>query len=342
MKMTAVTYFTKEFLVQGTVSIRSLSRVEPDTTIYALCIDQVSFDYLSLQFNKTNVIPVNLIQLPEIKKLFETLVRTRTFFESLITLKPLILEHFLSNLEESAYLIYFDADLYFYESFSARLLGIGDFDLLLSEHLFPRKLKKNVYYGKFNAGFLVFKSSARGRNLLRNWKKMCLDDCSLVATDSVYGDQKYLQQFENSNGVQLLRDPGINNGQYYFQSRRTIKRNSATGSILIDGFPLICFHFHGIRINAKFIQTGFNRYNKPYRAIQIFRFIYLPYINRILFEIAVAVKAIPDFLGRNVPQDQIKRSSQTFRSILRFTILPICLYRFKSVRIKQAINEGAH
>jgi hypothetical protein len=334
MKMNAITYFTKEFLVQGTVSIRSLSRVEPDTTIYALCIDQVSFDYLSLQFNNTNVVPVNLIELPEINKLFETLVMTRTFFESLITLKPFILEYFLSNLEESAYLIYFDADLYFYESFSTKLLEISDFDLLLSQHLFPHKLRKNVYYGKFNAGFLVFKSSTRGRRLLHNWKKMCLADCSLVATDSVYGDQKYLQQFENSIGVQPLQDPGINNGQYYFQSKRIIKRNSATGSILVDDFPLICFHFHGIRINAKFIQTGFNRYNKPFGAIRVFRFIYLPYIDKILIEIALIVKAIPDFLAKNVLQDQVKSSSHTFRSILRFTILPTCLYRLRSVKPK--------
>jgi len=332
MKVNAVTYFSREFLVQGVVSINSLLQVDPECRVFVVCMDQASFNYLVKRFSDKDVSLFLVSEVIEFDLQFREILNSRSFFEALITLKPIILEYFLNQIEVEGWLIYFDADVYFFRAISSRFELLDDSDLLLSEHLFPSNLKANLRYGKFNAGFLAIRNSKRGKEVVLEWKNLCLTDSSINATENVYGDQKYLERFENTLGVRTLKDPGVNNGQYYFQAQRKIKNVPKSKLTFIDDYTLICFHFHGIRIGKNFISTGFNRYKKPHKAVKILRFIYLPYINNILHETSSLSKALPNFFEEDTTRNDIDGNLHNLVSLLRFTILPTILHKSKRVR----------
>ena len=65
--------------------------------------------------------------------------------------------------------------------------------------------------GNFNAGFIAFKNTTNGKNVLNFWKKKCLNWCFDIPDKSRYADQKYLNEIPKKfNKIQTKPSVGLN------------------------------------------------------------------------------------------------------------------------------------
>ena len=320
-----ITYFTKEFLVPGTVAIESFIKFHNDSSGFIICLDKISVDYLRKKKYSKKIKIYELRELPSIHRMFKKFLLTRTFAESIISIKPILINEFIKQIPAGDSIVYFDADIFFFDSLSRVKSVIKNSELVLSEHLFPKYMEGSQVYGIYNGGFVIFRNSKKSIAVLQRWKKLCIEWCELSLYQDKFADQKYLQKFISFDGVKAIKDPGINNGQYYFRDHRKIKFSKSQNKFLLDNSSLICFHFHGIRIHQNLISTGFNRYGLIKKPITILFRIYFPYIRLIKREIICVKKTSNmDFVSIIVPLNK-RSNSRKIWQILNFTLAPFSL-----------------
>lgn len=314
-----VTYFSKEFMIQGSVAIDSFLNFHKESSGFVICLDRTTSLYLKSKNYPKTIAIIDLEELSEINSMFHNFINSRSYTESIISIKPHLIEEFLGQVDEDSYLVYFDADLFFFNS----LLNIDEitsgFEVLLSEHLFPVKMRESVKFGKFNGGFVVFRNSKISKGLLKRWKDLCTEWCKLELLENKFADQKYLDEFPENEGVSSLKHPGVNNGQYYFQDKRDFDLLFRERRIQLEGFPLICFHFHGIRILLSGVSTGFNRYGKPRNFLWVLFCIYLPYIKGIRLESKYARSRFPSDWNQIILIEKSGNLLQRFLQHFNFT-----------------------
>jgi glycosyltransferase involved in cell wall biosynthesis len=316
-----VTYFSKEFLIQGAVAVESFLESHQEASGLIVCLDSVSKEYLLHKNFSIRIRVVEISEISEVDEVFRTFLQTRSYAEAIISIKPHLIEYYLEEIKSGDYLIYFDADIYFFASMlSLQPFSIG-FDVLLSEHLFPKSMVESVKFGKYNGGMIVFRKSQGSSALLARWKDQCTEWCKLELFEDKFADQKYLDDFANFAGVSILRHPGVNNGQYYFKERRRFRIANKRSQILVCGFPILSFHFHGIRIQRAFVSTGFNRYGAPRSFFSVLIFIYFPYLKRIRKESYNTRARFPEIWMQVAGGDK-KFTFRDFIQTLRFTKLP--------------------
>ncbi len=317
-----ITYFTKEFLVQGTVAIESFIKFHYDSLGFIICLDKTSVDYLRRKKYDKKIKIYELKELPSIHRMFKKFLLTRTFAESIISIKPILINEFIKQIPADDSIVYFDADMFFFDSLSRVKSVIDNSELVLSEHLFPKSMEGSQIYGIYNGGFVIFKNSKKSIAVLQIWKKLCIEWCELSLYQNKFADQKYLEQFIFLDGVKVIRDPGINNGQYYFRENRKIRFYKSKNLFFLDNFALICFHFHGIAIHKNFISTGFNRYGLIRKPLTVLFRVYLPYMRSIKREIIYVKEASKIDLADIVIPLKKTSNLRKFWQILNFTLAP--------------------
>ena len=317
-----ITYFSKEFLVQGTVAIESFIKFHNDSSGFIICLDRISVEYLRKKKYSKKIKIYELREIPSVHRMFEKFLLTRTFAESIISIKPMLINEFIMQIPADESIVYFDADMFFFNSLSRVESVIQNSELVLSEHLFPKSMEGSLIYGIYNGGFVIFRNSKKSIAVLQRWNNLCIEWCELSLYQDKFADQKYLEQFVIFDGVMAIRDPGINNGQYYFRKNRKIRFSKSQKKIFIDNFDLICFHFHGITIHRNFISTGFNRYGLIRQPLTVLFRIYLPYMRSIKREI-IHVSEINRTELVDIVIPLKKRSKlRKFWQILIFTLSP--------------------
>ena len=168
-----ITYFSKEFMIQGSVAIDSFLNFHKESSGFIICLDRTTSLYLKSKNYPRAIAIIDLEELTQISSAFHKFMNSRTYPESIISIKPLLIEEFLSHVERDAYLVYFDADLFFSDSMLNLREFANGFEVLLSEHLFPEKMKESVKFGIFNGGFIVFRNSTISRDLAKRWRDLC-------------------------------------------------------------------------------------------------------------------------------------------------------------------------
>ena len=320
-----ITYFTKEFLVQGTVAIESFIKFHNDSSGFVICLDRISVEYLRKKKYSKKIKIYELKELPSIHRMFKKFLLTRTFAESILSIKPILINEFIKQIPAGDSIVYFDADIFFFDSLSRVKSVIKNSELVLSEHLFPKSMERSQVYGIYNGGFVIFKNSKKSIAVLQRWKKLCIEWCELRLYQDKFADQKYLDKFIYFDGVKAIKDPGINNGQYYFRDQRKIKFSKSQNRFFLDNSSLICFHFHGIAIHQNLISTGFNRYGLIKKPLTILFRIYLPYIRSLKCEIIYAKKTSNiDFVNIIIPLTN-RSNSRKIWQVLNFTLSPFSL-----------------
>ncbi len=321
-KLFFVTYFSKEFLIQGSVAIESFLKSHKESSGLVVCLDSASKSYLSAKPYSKRIQISEISELVDIDNVFKFFLGTRTYAESVISLKPYLLELQLDRMEAGEYLIYFDADIFFFSSMLLLDEFRDGFEVLLSEHLFPMSMIESVKFGRFNGGMVIFRNSSKSRTLLSRWKTQCTDWCKLELFEDKFADQKYLDAFPISTDVIALKHPGVNNGQYYFQEKRNLAFSQLRKSVLIDGCSLSSFHFHGIRVHSKSISSGFNRYGTPRNFFRVLFSIYMPYLKRIRIESQMMRVQKPHIWAQVVGVERQSYEGRDFLQHLKLTKIP--------------------
>ncbi len=321
-KLNFVTYFSKEFLIQGTVAIESFIKSHGEASGLVVCLDSASRIYLQSKNYPTRIRVIEISELNNIHGIFNSFLQTRSYAESIISIKPHLIEFYLDQLESEDYIIYFDADIFFFSSMLSLEQFSNGFEVLLSEHLFPRIMAESAKFGKYNGGMIVFRKTVKSRQLLSRWKNQCTDWCKLELSEGRFADQKYLDDLPEFAGVAVLRNPGVNNGQYYFKEKRRFRISRNEQGVVINGFPILSFHFHGIRVHKSHISTGFNRYGTPRNFLWVLIFIYSRYLMRVRQESFYIRKKFPSTWIQATKGDSSKFEIHNYLQVLKFTRIP--------------------
>jgi len=273
-----ISYFSKEYLIGGLSSMQSAITNNPGSRGLLVCIDQEGEQLLQELALPTNLSIVPFKDLVLSKSEYELFLNSRTKFESLVSIKPTLLNEISADFDEEEYFIYLDTDVYFFDSIEGYLQKNRESSFIVFQHMYIEE-QKDYPYGKFNAGFVVLKKDSYSKKILNEWSRRCSDWCFLRTETGRYADQGYLDELVNYQFALGEQSTSINLGMHYPLTRKNLKRQR--GKIKINSKSLICFHFHGLRIGNRLISTGLNRYGFRFTNFYIYRTIYKPIMLRL-------------------------------------------------------------
>lgn len=204
------TLFDSGYMDRGIVLYKSLEAHADAFCLYILCMDKLSYETLKklgLQ---------NAILISEADILDEVLIKIkkeRQRSEYCWTCTPLLVEYVLNHYPVKD-CTYIDADMMFYGNPKILLdeLHAADASVGIIGHRFPKniaKSKRERYYGRYCVEFNTFLNDERGRAVLSDWKENCLKQCTMELGESGFGDQKYLEKWEDEfEGIYEYKNVG--------------------------------------------------------------------------------------------------------------------------------------
>lgn len=245
------TYFDKNYLLRGLALYRSLLENCNDFQLWILCFDEQSHSLLK----KLNLDKVRLIQLYDFEdeKLL-VVKKTRSAVEYYWTCTPSLLLYILKNNSHLDSITYLDADLFFYNSVGSIFNELGDSSIMIIAHNFSKDQEwREKTSGKYNVGMVYFKNDYDASECLNWWRKKCLEWCYGRYDNGKLGDQLYLNDWpERFKNVYILKNLGadvaswnVRNYNFYKTDEKIFLKDKKSGDI----FPLIFYHFHGVKMH---------------------------------------------------------------------------------------------
>lgn len=261
------TLFDSGYLDKGLVTYYSLKAHCQNFHIYMVAFDEIAYKCLNkLQLECCTVLYINDIENDELRKV----KKERSRAEYCWTCASYITLYILENMSVDN-CTYIDADLMFFsnpEKLIDELLNSGD-SVLIVGHNFPETKKYqriSKEYGKYCVQFNTFLNDSRGKCVLREWVFNCLQQCSEENDGKTFGDQKYLDDWEQDyEGIHVLKHKGggiapWNIGKYILEESGKdllIRERNAR-----EVFPVIFFHYHDFREGKKILDMSSVRRHK--------------------------------------------------------------------------------
>ncbi len=252
-----VTIFDRLFIPQGLALLQSMQRHISDFTLWVICMDENTRDVLDA-YSVTN------LKLLEIEKL-ETdelikIKKARSRGEYCWSLTPLAPKFVFDTDPSIERVTYIDSDIWFLADPKPVFKELEDAQkaVLITEHNYAPEYAYLNKFGKFCVQFMIFNRES-SEEVRKWWEDRCMDWCYGRLEDGKFGDQKYLDEFENlfPNDVHVLENENL-----------TLAPWNAT---ILDHSHSIFFHFHGVRLlDQNRIHLG--RYELPSNLLHsIFR-----------------------------------------------------------------------
>ncbi len=252
------TLFDKNYLSRGLALYSSLQRYHAAARVVILCLDEPTRKALAAL-----ALPaVTLISLAELETYDPRLLAVRSDrlpTEYYFTCKSVLMRYILQH-HRADRLTYLDSDLLCFSNPLTLFEAFPAATVMLTPHRFPDYLRDHEQYGLFNAGWVSTTSDAEGLRFVEWWRDRCLEYCELKVIGEKFADQKYLNQVTGifPHAVALPHH-GVNIGPWNLAA--TSVEDSKSG-LLVDGDPLIFFHFHGVRhIVGRLYDTGLHEYH---------------------------------------------------------------------------------
>ena len=274
-----VTHCDKNFLSRSIALVHSLLLDSDCPEIWIFSHDPFTAEKLnSLKIARLRVFEIfDLIEkYPDLRKLQEL----KTKSEFLFAITPFLMLFCNEKSRESVW--YIDADVYFFKKFNSLSMRVKQADVAVSGHNFPKRLQYLEMYGKFNVGIVYMSGNRKSRETIKWWSERCLEDTSLFDSPDVYGDQKYLDFFQQFDiDLYTLESPGVCAAPWNIENVKSFDEIST-------------YHFSGLRIYSFFSILGFSIYSlKPKTWHK--KLIALPYLEEITkIEIDLFGKRIKD------------------------------------------------
>lgn len=281
-----VTITDVNYLVRAWALYRSFAP-DPSRIFYFYCIDRKAVEILSaLDPTRAVIVPYEDFATPEL----DAVRAQRATNEFCWTCKPAILLHALAQDPGLSWVVYMDSDMMVFSDPQKALVEAGNVGAVITPHRWsgPRFARFEKTAGAFNAGCIAFSNTPKGRDILGWWSARCIESCPAVPEDEIYADQKYLDRMPGLFGdaAHISTHPGFNAAPWNIDGCRLAKSG---GTPLVDGQPLILFHFQGLRIHGR---RFFDLYAGPHHIRSDIRnIIYRPYI-RALSSAFVEISAV--------------------------------------------------
>ena len=282
MKYNFCTLFDSYYLTRGIALYKSLESHCEVFHLYIFAFDDISYTTLKkLKLNHTTIISLKEFENEDLLRVKPT----RTFAEYCWTSTATAIWFSIKNynLDHCTYL---DADILFFASPIPIFEEIGNKSIGITPHNFSSNVKSTEIYGKYCVQFTYFKNDNYGMKALEWWKNSSIEWCYAKLEDGKYGDQKYLDYFEEKfDNVHIINHNGAGVAPWNV-SLFNIKSNGSSLSIEtkkqpINTFELIFYHFQGLKFeksnNSIVVYPSFLKISAP-----ILRFIYKPYVLMLL------------------------------------------------------------
>jgi len=238
------TYFDHRFASRGLALLDSLRRHCRPFRLWVLCLSPECHELLTRRA-EPDVIPVSLADLEDGDDALLRVKPSRGIVEYYFTLTPSWPLFILARDSSVQKLTYLDADLFFFHDPACLFDELGDNSVSIIPHRYARRADTYLKNGIYNVGWLTFRRDERGVACLRWWREKCIEWCFDRHEDGRYADQKYLDDWpERFPGVRVLGNVGANVAPWNIGQYRISREEDG---IMVDGTPLVFFHFHGLR-----------------------------------------------------------------------------------------------
>jgi hypothetical protein len=274
------TYFDINYIHRGLALYRSLERHAQDFRLWILCFDDRTYDVLgALRLRHAKLIRRQAFEAGDDALLEAQGNRSKVeYYWTCSPSLPLYVLRHAPGVEEICYL---DADLYFFSDPQAISGALGAGSILITPHDYDEGVfGGDTPAGRYNVGAIAFRRDDQGIACLRWWRDRCLEWCHSRPEDGKLGDQVYLDDWpQRFGGVVVCQHVGINAGPWNI-GKRTLALDGQR--LMVDGSPLVCYHFHKVRILGRRLAWVLGARQR--QAREVIGSIYRPYLRE-LFDI---------------------------------------------------------
>ena len=244
---------------------------------WALCLDDSSYHCL----RELELPGVHVLSLEEVEAATPGLRGCRTdrsLVEYYFTLSPILPLYVMDHHPEVELVTYLDADLFFYAPPEPLYAEFGQSSVGMIEHRFAPGRQDHERYGVFNVGWVTFRNDALAREVLHWWRTQCMEHCKDAAENGKFADQKYLDDWPRRfPGVKVLSHFGANVAPWNLATHR-LAWDERSQSVLVDGQPLLFYHFHDMQVHCGRFWELPGRYWVRHSSRILKKRIYDPYV----------------------------------------------------------------
>ena len=234
------TLFDSNYIHLGLALYDSLTTHFGEFHLWILAMDEKCGQKLeSLSLKNVTVLRLKDIQSDDVLQAKSN----RTWQEYCWTLSPVLPSYILDKNPEIDHIAYLDSDICFYSNPQPIYDEIGECSVMIIPHRFPERLKHLEVNGVFNVQMMFFRRDSIGVECLKRWRSQCLEWCYYRLEDGKMGDQKYLDEWPSRYGDHLCVLECIQAGVALWNAEKYQIRQAGS-EILVDGKPLIFYHFH--------------------------------------------------------------------------------------------------
>lgn len=271
-----VSHCDKNYSSRAIAMARSILRYTPESKLIMVYQDnetKQAFEGFSLENTELVSIEQLISEFPELRQVREN----RSKIEFYFSITPFLLKYGALGFPNEV-ISYVDADILFFCDPSD---GIQEIQKNHSARLVPHRFKQDhMYlekYGKYNVGIVSYNPKF-GTKAIDWWAESCIRSTSIFPTAEVFGDQKYLDEFERVDPSVLISKHLGENVAPWNLLELELAHGEQGPKVL--GSPLVYFHFSGLKLFQNFAALGFAGYSKK-PGKQIWKQIYKPYIKEI-------------------------------------------------------------
>ena len=271
------TYFDHRYLPRGLALLSSLEATCPRFTLWVLTLSDEASGFLAeANLPNVRVVPLQALEAGDPALAFSR--ANRSLVEYYFTCTPCLPRFLMATDNTIDEITYLDSDLYFFSSPEPLFDAMGDASVAIVPHRFsPRSASTHGKYGEFNVGWLTFRNDSAGLACLDWWRARCIEWCHDHVEADRYADQKYLDQFQaRFGGVHIVRHPGANLAPWNVGTHRIEEDGNGA---LVDGLPLVFFHFQGLRqVSARVYDSNLTGYGARLSRVLRTR-VFAPYLS---------------------------------------------------------------
>lgn len=332
------TLYNSLYLDKGLVLYDSLCECAKDFKLYVLCMDDKCYEVLT-DLKQEHHIPVRLSALEAGDNELLKAKCNRSMGEYCWTCSSSFIRYVLNHFQEPI-CTYIDADMYFYHDPQILVdeMREASKSVMVVPHRFPKDkeyLAKKV--GKYCVEFNTFENNKEGLEVLEYWRNKCLECCSNLGDGKHWGDQKYLEEFEQQfNCIYVSENPGAGLAPWNIMHYKATNGKECSEVLfkpLNRLVPTVFYHYQGIQYQSrKNIITAVvaNQKDIDYGLVDFFYFSYLKKIEEKKCQLEDKYHIL--FIIRNHPSDiPISKLRAIFH---RTWVYKVLLFLFQLTRNK--------
>jgi len=244
--------FDKNYVVRAVDTYDSLHPTPYPVSFWFLCLDEESKTIIE----KMHLPDVRCITLEEMDN--QALMRTRparTVTEFAMSSKSCFMSFLLTSgrVKDGDALILTDVDIHFFPGtwdYIETMHKDKEHTIFMTPHNFPLKKQWLIQeVGYYNGGFIYFRINENTKTCIHRYAREAAEWTYLWHDyeNFRHSDQMYMDYWRTLySGFYEVTHKGVNVGTWNIENYKVTQNTN--GNLFIDECPLICYHYHGLKL----------------------------------------------------------------------------------------------